>query len=123
MLFLIGAMLMPPQILADNRLRSCEARQSFNIAAPHLRVKPSASGRALSLHIALLSTVGATGDRSATTIHAFVRVDDRSVLLNLPPGGYISLTYPDLGRGTHRVRYGVYRGMSLLNGGITCLRV
>ncbi len=123
MLWFLGAMLLPPQVLADDRLRSCSAPRSILVEAPILRVDASTSGDALSLHIALLSTVNTSASRNPTAFHAFVRVDDRTILLNLPRGGYISLTYPGLERGIHRVRYGVYRDSSLWNGEIICPRI
>ncbi|MDP9024033.1 MAG: hypothetical protein M3N13_01485 [Candidatus Eremiobacteraeota bacterium] len=123
MLWFVGAMLLPPQVFADEHLRSCSSPQSFIVEAPHLRVNASTSGDALSLHIALLSTVSTSASRSPTAFHAFVRVDDNTILLNLPRGGYVSLTYPGLARGIHRVRYGVYRDSSLWNGAIICPRI
>jgi hypothetical protein len=121
MLLLLTALLLPPQVLADDRLRSCSSSQSFTVSSPHLRVDAITVEDALTLDIALISAEGTSGSLSATALHAFVRVDDdRAVLVNLPPGGHISLTYPGLAPGIHRVRSGVYSGTKVWSAAITC---
>jgi hypothetical protein len=117
------AMLMPMQIPGVRQMRPCSAPQVISTHAPVLRVDASTADDSLSLHVALLSTIGTSADQSPTAYHAFIRVDDQTIMVNLPPEGYISLTYPGLRRGIHHVRYGVYSGTTLWNGGTLCPRI
>src|ERR1700733_1403065 len=124
MLLLIGALLMPPQIPADLRTHRFVSPQLITTHTPALRVLASTVGNSLSLHIALLSMVGTSADPGTNTFHAFIRVDyERTILLNLPPGGYVSLTYPGMSRGKHHVRWGVFSGSNLWNTGELCPRI
>lgn len=120
---MISSFLMPPQFGGSPPPPACIGPQLLTTHAPVLRVNASTVENSLSLHIALLSTVGTTASRDPRSFHAFLRVDGRTLILNLPPGGYISLTYPGLSPGIHRVQYGVFSGSRMWNAGELCPRI
>jgi len=112
--------LIPPQVLTALRAQPC-SNGTITLHAPVLKVDVRVLEDSLNLEATLVSSVGTSADSNA--FHAFVTVDGQLVILNLPPFGKISLTYPGLSSGTHFVRYGVFKGATVLQNESICPRV
>ena len=117
--------LLPPQVLRDPRINSCSvAAQKLTPEYSNLVVAASVSRGSITVHAKLIASEGtSSAQTNRPVLRAFIRMDNRSMLLNLPPGGYVSFTFLDVSPGRHDVQYGVFVGSSLLNGGAICVRV
>ena len=124
MLHYVAESAVSQQMLRDPRFGSCSAPRRMAIELPHLIVTPSIRKGAVVLHIRFLSVLGAHADPlTASRVRAFIRLDHQSILLELPAGGSMALTFADVAKGAHQIQYGVFDGKTLLNGGIQCVRV
>jgi hypothetical protein len=114
----------PQEVLRDPRLGACSAPEQIGLELPHLVVTPSIRKGAVVLHIRFLSVLAAHADPSTgSRVRAFIRLDGQPILLELPGGSSMALTFADLRSGVHRIQYGVFDGTTLLNGGIACVRI
>jgi hypothetical protein len=112
---------MPPAVYAVATSRTCSANQMATIQAPHLVVDGTVTSGTLALTIRLVSNEPTSLAPAAW--RAFVAVDGRPLILNLPAGGSVSLAYPGLGAGTHSVHYGVYVGGKLVQDRFFCREI
>ena len=112
--------LLPIAVLRDARLRGC-SRDVISIGNPNFGVDITPSRTALSIRIALLSNESMLS-RGMNAIRGFLQVDDRSMLVNLPPRGHVSLTFLGVLPGVHHVRWGIFVSDHLLTGGTRCVK-
>lgn len=112
---------MPPAVYAVATSRTCSGSQMATIQAPHIVVDGTVTAGTLALTIRLVSNEPTSLDRTA--FRAFVSVDGRPMILNLPAGGSVSVAYPGLDAGMHSVHYGVYHGSTLLQDRFFCREV
>ena len=124
MLLSLAALLTPMQFLANLKSIGSCTDESFTAAVnrPSLSVDVTVSGDLLTVDAMLLSIDEGTSSAS-DAYHAYVAVDGQLVLLNLPPHGKVSLSFPGLARGEHFVRYGVFAGTFVFQEQHKCARI
>ena len=115
-------MVVPFAVLQSEGIRACGATATIAMSSPSIAVNARASGGVLILHVSSLSAVNLSADITrAARFRAFVDINGRSMLLGLPTGGALDVALPRVGTGKQTIRYGVFSGARLVNGGIICL--
>jgi hypothetical protein len=115
--------LVPAPVLRNEGLRSCSTIPKLALSAPNIIVTARASGSAIVLHLSSVSAVGFSADPTdrKARFRAFVDINGRSMLIRLPAGRDADVAMERVGDGRQTIRYGVFAGTHLVNGGILCI--
>lgn len=114
--------LVPADVLRDSRLTSCSSSHQILVPGARLIVTPRYYGESVTLHVQMLARGASHADLSALpgSLRAFILIDSSGVLLDLSRIGQTTISLGNIPHGHHTLRYGVYSGITLINGDISC---